>query len=88
MGHMDLTREYGWYRTGCERLGQTPLSEVEFAARWQEFEDYAERLKTAETEGAVDEMDAAARGEMQRRIKDDPFVKAVLVGMAEEQSTE
>ncbi|HZT43730.1 MAG TPA: hypothetical protein VFA07_16305 [Chthonomonadaceae bacterium] len=82
----DLTREYGWYRTGCERLGQMPLAEAEFAARWQELEDHAERLKAAEAEGSVAEMDAATRAEMQRRIQDDPFVKAVLVGMAEEQS--
>ncbi|HLK56007.1 MAG TPA: hypothetical protein VKU00_05570 [Chthonomonadaceae bacterium] len=85
---MELTRTYVWYRTGCERLGQTPLSEAEFAARWQEFEDHAERLKEAEAEGSVAEMDPAARAEMQRRISDDPFVKAVLVGMAEEQSAE
>ena len=82
----DLTREYGWYRTGCERLGQTPMTEADFTVRWQEFEAHAERLKAAEVEGSVAEIDAAMRAEMQRRIQDDPFVKAVLVGMAEEQS--
>ncbi len=77
-------REYRWYVTGCDRLGQTPLSEAEFAARWQEFEDHAERLKAAEASGTPPDVDARIREEMQRRIKDDPFVKAVLVGMAED----
>ncbi|HZO91209.1 MAG TPA: hypothetical protein VFB38_22990 [Chthonomonadaceae bacterium] len=79
-------REYGWYRVGCDRLGQTPLSEAEFEARWQEFEDHAERLKAAEASGVPPDVDAAVRAEMQRRIKNDPFVRAILVGMAEETS--
>ena len=82
----DLEREYRWYRTGCERLGETPLEEAAFAARWQEFADHAERLKAAEIEGALPGMDAGVRAGMQRRIKDAPFVKAVLIGMAEEDS--
>jgi hypothetical protein len=80
-------REYRWYRVGCERLGQAPLSEAEFAARWQEFADHAEKLKAAEASGQPPAVDATVRQEMQRRVRDDPFVKAVLVGMAETEST-
>jgi len=76
-------REYHWYLTGCDRLGQTPIGEAEFAARWQEFEDHAERLKAAEAEGKFDGIEADMRAVMQQRVKDDPFVKAILVGMAE-----
>jgi hypothetical protein len=79
-------REYRWYLTGCNRLGQSPLSEAEFAARWQEYEDYAEQLKAAEAEGTEAQMDAAHRAEMQRRFKEDPFVKATLIGMSEDQA--
>jgi hypothetical protein len=84
MAHRE--REYRWYRLGCERLGHPPLDEATFAARWQEFEDHAERLRAAEASGSPPDVDAAVRSEMQRRIKDDPFVRAVLVGMAEENS--
>jgi hypothetical protein len=79
-------REYRWYRLGCERLGQTPLDEAAFEGRWQEFEDHAERLKAAEASKTAPDMDAAVRAEMQRRVQDDPFVRAILVGMAEENS--
>ncbi len=78
-----LEQEYGWYVVGCDRLGQTALSQPEFAARWQELEDHAERLKAADAGRTLTEMDARARGDMESRVKDDPFVKAVLVGMAE-----
>ncbi len=84
MAHRE--REYRWYRIGSERLGQPPLDEAEFEARWQEFEDHAERLKAAEASGSAPDVEAAIRAEMQRRIKDDPFVRAILVGMAEEDS--
>jgi hypothetical protein len=80
----DRDREYRWYRVGCERLGQPPLEETEFARRWQEFEDHAERLKAAEAAGVAPDVDTTVRAEMQRRVKEDPFVKAVLVGMAED----
>jgi hypothetical protein len=80
----ERTREYSWYRTGCARLGQEPLEEAAFAVRWQELEDHAEKLKTAEKSGSPPEIDPSVRAEMQRRIKEDPFVKAVLVGMAED----
>jgi 2-polyprenyl-6-methoxyphenol hydroxylase-like FAD-dependent oxidoreductase len=76
-------REYRWYLTGCDRLGHTPLPEAEFAARWQEFENHAERLKQADKERTLENLEADLRAQMQRRIQDDPFVKAVLVGMAE-----
>lgn len=79
----DRQQEYRWYRIGCERLGQEPLAEADFATRWQEFEDHAERLKAAEQSGVAPDVSPAVRAEMQKRIKDDPFVKAVLVGMAE-----
>ena len=82
----DREREYRWYRIGCDRLGQEPLAPAAFAAQWQEFEDHAEKLKAAEATGAPPEIDAGARAAMQRRIQDDPFVKAVLVGMAEAES--
>lgn len=83
---MSFEREYRWYRTGCERLGSEPaeiLSEVEFVARWQEWEAHAERLKAAEADGKLAELDATERAEKGRRIQDDPFVRAVLVGMSE-----
>jgi hypothetical protein len=79
-------REYRWYRTGCDRLGQIPLSEPEFEARWQEFENHAELLKRADQEHSLSSIETGVRTQMQNRIKDDPFVKAVLVGMAEEES--
>lgn len=85
---MAREREYGWYLVGAERLGHTPIGPEEFATRWQEFEDHAEKLKAAEAEGKEPDIEATARQEMQRRIKDDPFVKAVLVGMAEANSAE
>lgn len=79
----EYEREYQWYLTGCNRLEQIPVSKEEFLTRWQEFEQYAERLKAAEESNAVAEVDAAQRAEMQARVKDDPFVQAIMVGMAE-----
>jgi hypothetical protein len=76
-------REYRQYLNGCNRLGQTPVSKEEFLTRWQEFEQYAERLKAAEEAGSVAEVDAVERAAMQQRAKD-PFVQALLIGMAEE----
>ena len=86
VGGQSMEQEYRRYRIGCERLGYTPISAEEFAARWQEFEDHAERLRAAEKGGSLTDVDAAVRAEMQKRIKDDPFVRAILVGMAEEDS--
>ena len=76
-------QEYSWYVIGCDRLGQAALGEAEFAARWQELEDHAERLKAADLNKTLPDLDARARADMEARVKDDPFVKAVLVGMAE-----
>lgn len=81
---MNREREYRWYRIGCDRLGQEPMNEAAFAARWQEFEDHAEQLKAAEESGTAPAIDAGVRAEMQRRMQEDPFVKAVLIGMSEE----
>ncbi len=82
-------QEYRWYKIGCSRFGFAELSEADFIARWREFEDQAEALKAAEATGKFEGLDKAKRAEMQARIQDDPFVKAVLVGMAEEnQSTD
>ncbi len=78
-----LEQEYHWYVIGCDRLGQTALGQAEFAARWQELEDHAERLKAADAGRTLADLDAQARADMESRVKDDPFVKAVLVGMAE-----
>ena len=80
----DRSREYRLYRIGCDRLGQSPMGESEFEARWADFESYAETLKAAELAGAPPDVDAAMRAEMQQRVKDDPFVRALLIGMAEE----
>ena len=77
-------QEYSWYRIGCERLGQPPLDETVFALRWQELEDHAERLKAADADKTLLDLDLQMRAEMEERTKDDPFVKAVLVGMAGE----
>jgi hypothetical protein len=81
---MEHEAEYGHYLRGCNRLGQIPVSKEEFLTRWQEFEQYAEQLKTAEAAGSVEEIDKARRAEMQQRLKDDPFVQAILVGLAED----
>lgn len=80
----EYEREYQQYLIGCNRLAQIPVSKEEFLTRWQEFEQYAERLKAAEETNTVAEVDASLRTAMQARVKDDPFVQAVLVGMAEE----
>ncbi|HLK60716.1 MAG TPA: hypothetical protein VKU00_29405 [Chthonomonadaceae bacterium] len=78
-------KEYRWYRTGCERMGQVPLDEAAFEARWQEYEDHAEKLKAAETKQSLSELEAERRAEMQHRLKSDPFVQAVLIGMKEDE---
>jgi hypothetical protein len=77
-------QEYRWYRTGCERLGQAPFDEATFETRWKELEDHAERLKAAAAGNTLSALDPQDRADMERRVKDDPFVKAVLVGMAED----
>lgn len=79
-----MEKEYHWYVLGCDRLGQSPVTPEEFAIRWQEFESHAEQLKTAEANGTLLKLDTANRAEMEARMKDDPFVRALLVGMAEE----
>ena len=79
----DRTREYQQYLVGCDRLGHEPVDAETFATRWQEFEDHAESLRAAERKGVDPEIAPEVRTEMQERIKDDPFVKAVLVGMSE-----
>ena len=76
-------QEYGWYVTGCSRLGIAPLDRAEFSTRWQELEDWAEKLKAAEASQSLQQMDAGERATMEQRAKNDPFVRAVLVGMAE-----
>ena len=78
-------REDRWYRTGCERLGQTPLDEAAFEIRWQEYEDHAEKLKAAEAKQTLTELEAERRAEMQQRMQSDPFVQAVLIGMSEDE---
>ena len=79
-----MEKEYHWYVLGCDRLGQAAVSPKEFAGRWQEFEAHAEQLKTADASGALLTLDATKRADMEARMKDDPFVRALLVGMAEE----
>lgn len=79
-----MEREYHWYVIGCDRLGQKPVSEAEFRERWQEFEAHAEQLKAAEADNTLPELNIVRRAEMEKRVKDDPFVRALLVGMAEE----
>ncbi len=79
----DRTPEFRWYLVGCARLGHAPLPEAEFSARWQEFEDHAEKLKATEATGSAPDVDARTRAEMRERFKTDPLVDAVLVGMAE-----
>ncbi len=79
-----MEKEYHWYVLGCDRLGQAPVSQKEFAGRWQEFEAHAEQLRAADANGTLLKLDAASRAEMEARMKDDPFVRAILVGMAEE----
>ena len=79
-----MEKEYHWYVIGCDRLGQAPVAQKEFASRWQEFEAHAEQLKAADANGTLLKLDAADRAEMEARMKNDPFVRAILVGMAEE----
>jgi len=81
-------QEYRQYTTGCSRLGHVPIDEAAFAVRWQEFEAHAELLKAAEESGQPPDVDAALRVEMQQRVDNDPFVRAVLIGMAEAQDHE
>ena len=77
-------QEYRWYQIGCERLGQVPVDESAFSLRWQELEDHAECLKAAEANKTLQDLDPVMRADMEERTKDDPFVKAILVGMADE----
>ena len=81
-----LETEYRCYRIGCNRLGIAPVEREEFASRWQELEDYAGVLSLAETSGTAPETEPETRMKMQQTMKSDPFVRALLVGMAEEQS--
>lgn len=78
--------EYRWYLAGCNRLDRTPLSKEEFCTRWQQFEDYAETLKTAERDGKLLDLDPKWRANMEREIQNDPVTKAVLIGQAEQES--
>jgi len=57
-------------------IGQKPFEE------W-----FAEQLKTAETEETLHTLDNQQRVLMQKRVNGDPFVRAILVGMAESNST-
>ncbi len=82
-----LQQEYQWYLIGCERLDMDALGYEAFEARWQEFEEFAEQLKTAETEETLHTLDNQQRVLMQKRVNGDPFVRAILVGMAESNST-
>lgn len=79
----DATQRYRWYIIGCDRLNQTPLTEEEFGAVWQRYEDYAEMLKTAEKAGTLADIDGATRRDMERIIDADPMMKAVLIGQSE-----
>ena len=80
----DRERTYRWYLTGCDRLAQPALSEDEFNSRWQEFEAHAELLKAADDAGEAPAVEPARRAEMARRVSEDPFVKAILVGMSQD----
>lgn len=84
MEDREREREYGWYLIGTNRLGHDAVGYEEFVTKWQEFEDHAELLKTADVEETLNAVDAEKRREMQARLKTDPFVKAVLVGMSED----
>jgi hypothetical protein len=84
MEDRELEREYGWYLIGTNRLGHEAVVYEEFVVKWQEFQDHAELLKTADAEETLTSVDAEKRREMQARLKTDPFVKAVLVGMSED----
>ncbi len=79
---MRREREYQWYLIGTNRLGHDPLPYEQFETRWQQFEEHAEQLKTAEADQTLTELDAVKRAEMQTAYKNDPFVRAVLVGMS------
>ena len=79
----DRSQEFAWYLLGCDRLDRTPVSREEFETLWQEYEDYAESLKSAESAGTLAELDHDARKKMEARIQADPLLKAVLVGQAE-----
>lgn len=77
-------REYNWYLTGCSRLSQLPIKKELFFLRWQEFESHAEKLREADSEGTVAVLDAKNRREMESMFNHDPFVRAVLIGMSED----
>ncbi len=80
-----LDREYGWYLAGCRAYGYTPIPREEFAESWREFEAHAERLRAAEAASAEPDIAPEERVRMSARVSNDPFVKAILVGMAESQ---
>lgn len=82
-----MSQEYEWYLIGVRQMGLEPLDEAAFAARWREFQEHAERLKEAEAGGQIEDLPPAQRTEMQQRVKNDPFVRAVLLGMAAEQGS-
>ena len=83
-----LEKEYRWYLIGCDRFGYEPVSEAEFTVKWTELETHAEALKAAEASQDFSALDPAKRASMRGRIQDDEFVKAVLVGMSEDQQQE
>ena len=84
---MQYDREYQWYLIGTNRLGHNTLPYPEFAEKWQDFESHAEQLKAADADANFADVDAAKRAEMQAAMKNDPFVRAVLVGMSTDPDT-
>lgn len=76
--------EYQQYLRGCQRLGQEAVTLEEFQRQWDRFEEHAEALRSAERAGSLASLPATDRAAMQQRVQNDPLVKALLVGMAED----
>lgn len=80
-----LEQPYRWYTIGCQRLGREPMPYEEFEARWQEMQAHALQLQKAEEQNALNQLDPQIRARMQERVRTDPMIRALLIGMAEEQ---
>ncbi|CEK17571.1 hypothetical protein [Chthonomonas calidirosea] len=79
-----LDQEYRWYCIGCERLGREPMPFELFEAYWHEMQQHALRLQEAEANNALATLDPNLRAQMQQRVRSDPMIRALLIGMAEE----
>lgn len=79
----EYERAYEWYCVGCQRLMQEPVGREQFLALWREYEAFAAQLMAAEASGTVQSIDPMLRERMRLRAKQDPFLRAILIGIVE-----